>query len=278
MNSTTIVWAIAIIIVALAVYLLPSVIAEQRHHRERRAILALNVLLGWTFIGWCIAFIWALTSNVEPPPPSLEDRAAQREAAAQELRVLQAERAALETEAATPIPPVTTDDPAHVAKIRTAAQELMHIENERRRSAGLLPLSLDQPARRPGPHSDPTQEWKLHAAADELLRLENERRAAGGLPPLWPDTSRSMASESSLPEGPHSRRRLRVVPKPREGPNVMLQPRKGSKSPFIVGRGNVDILCGTCDSILAKGVSDDYAPDVVFRCPDCGSYNHGAAT
>jgi hypothetical protein len=28
--------------------------------------MALNVLLGWTILGWVIALVWALTDNVKP--------------------------------------------------------------------------------------------------------------------------------------------------------------------------------------------------------------------
>lgn len=47
--------------VAVLLYLLPSVIAASRKHRNREAIAALNLLLGWTGLGWVAALIWALT-------------------------------------------------------------------------------------------------------------------------------------------------------------------------------------------------------------------------
>jgi len=33
-----------------------------RHLHERTAITLLNLFLGWTFIGWIIALIWAITA------------------------------------------------------------------------------------------------------------------------------------------------------------------------------------------------------------------------
>jgi T4 superinfection immunity protein len=48
-----------IILLLLAVHFLPSVIAFKRRHHNRIAILVLNVLLGWTFIGWVVALVWA---------------------------------------------------------------------------------------------------------------------------------------------------------------------------------------------------------------------------
>lgn len=49
----------------LAAYLIPTVIAAARKHNNGGAIFALNLLLGWTFLGWIGAFIWSLTSNVQ---------------------------------------------------------------------------------------------------------------------------------------------------------------------------------------------------------------------
>ena len=44
-------------------YLLPAWIGDKK--RNANAILALNLLLGWTFIGWVIALVWALTKDHE---------------------------------------------------------------------------------------------------------------------------------------------------------------------------------------------------------------------
>ena len=42
-------------------YLTPSLIAWYRAHHNRAAIMAFNLLLGWTLIGWVGALVWALT-------------------------------------------------------------------------------------------------------------------------------------------------------------------------------------------------------------------------
>jgi hypothetical protein len=55
-----------IIIGVVLVYLLPWMVALGRHHHNARAILALNVLLGWTFIFWVAGLVWALTSVQRP--------------------------------------------------------------------------------------------------------------------------------------------------------------------------------------------------------------------
>jgi len=44
-------------------YLLPSFIAIMRGHRSWWEIVACNLLLGWTVIGWIFAFGWSLTAR-----------------------------------------------------------------------------------------------------------------------------------------------------------------------------------------------------------------------
>lgn len=46
-------------------YFLPSIIAIARSKRDTTAILVLNLLLGWTAIGWVIALVWALKEDVQ---------------------------------------------------------------------------------------------------------------------------------------------------------------------------------------------------------------------
>ena len=49
----------------LVLYLAPWVVARMRGHRSSGAILVLNLIFGWTFLGWVISLIWALTGNVD---------------------------------------------------------------------------------------------------------------------------------------------------------------------------------------------------------------------
>lgn len=51
-------------------YWLPTLLAFHRHHRNRTAILLVNLFLGWTVIGWVVSLIWACTSNCELYPSS----------------------------------------------------------------------------------------------------------------------------------------------------------------------------------------------------------------
>lgn len=49
---------------------LPSLIAFVRGHHNRYAILVLNLLLGWTLIGWAVALVWSLTAVWRQSPPA----------------------------------------------------------------------------------------------------------------------------------------------------------------------------------------------------------------
>lgn len=48
----------------LLLALLPSIIAIIRQHHNRLGIVALNVLLGWTIVGWAAALVWSLTAVI----------------------------------------------------------------------------------------------------------------------------------------------------------------------------------------------------------------------
>jgi len=43
----------------LFLYFAPGLIAGFRNHRNTNAIFILNIFLGWTFIGWVAALVWA---------------------------------------------------------------------------------------------------------------------------------------------------------------------------------------------------------------------------
>lgn len=55
------VWIISIIF-GIAIFLLPTIVAIVGHKKNATAILILNLLGGWTVIGWIVALVWAITS------------------------------------------------------------------------------------------------------------------------------------------------------------------------------------------------------------------------
>lgn len=51
--------AVGLVLTLLGAYFLPSTIAKGAKHPQTTAIFLLNLLLGWTFLGWVVALIWA---------------------------------------------------------------------------------------------------------------------------------------------------------------------------------------------------------------------------
>lgn len=49
------------VVILFLMYWLPTIVAVVRDHQSRMAICAVNLLFGWTVVGWFVAFIWSLT-------------------------------------------------------------------------------------------------------------------------------------------------------------------------------------------------------------------------
>ena len=43
-------------------YFIPAFVADRRRAHNRLAILVLNLVAGWTAIGWIVALVWACTA------------------------------------------------------------------------------------------------------------------------------------------------------------------------------------------------------------------------
>ena len=54
-------WGVLIFVLISSVYLLPWLIASNGNHPSKTGIFVLNLFLGWTFLGWVIALVWAFT-------------------------------------------------------------------------------------------------------------------------------------------------------------------------------------------------------------------------
>jgi len=57
---TDIVTGILIIIITALIYFIPSIIATNSNHKNALGIVILNLLLGWTILGWVGALIWSV--------------------------------------------------------------------------------------------------------------------------------------------------------------------------------------------------------------------------
>jgi hypothetical protein len=57
-------------------YFVPTLVAYCRHHHNAGANFFLNLLLGWTVIGWIIALLWACSHVRFFDPPHMGYRVA----------------------------------------------------------------------------------------------------------------------------------------------------------------------------------------------------------
>ncbi len=48
-------------VLGVGAYFAPTIIAGLRRKKNAVAIFLLNLLLGWTIIGWIVALIWSVT-------------------------------------------------------------------------------------------------------------------------------------------------------------------------------------------------------------------------
>jgi len=60
-STTTILMLMAIVLL----YMLPTLIAFGREHPRRQDLAVVNILLGWTLIGWIAVFLWASLVQTE---------------------------------------------------------------------------------------------------------------------------------------------------------------------------------------------------------------------
>ena len=45
----------------IAIYFLPTMLANSRNHHNAAPITIINILAGWTLLGWFIALVWSTT-------------------------------------------------------------------------------------------------------------------------------------------------------------------------------------------------------------------------
>lgn len=54
-------------LVGVIIYFLPAFNAYSKKHRSRSGILALNLFLGWTVLGWIVALAWSGSGAKDDP-------------------------------------------------------------------------------------------------------------------------------------------------------------------------------------------------------------------
>lgn len=55
-----------ILLPLLVLYVLPLIIAMARRAEHYTAIALINLLLGWTFLGWIAALVWGIADKQRP--------------------------------------------------------------------------------------------------------------------------------------------------------------------------------------------------------------------
>ena len=64
---------IVLVLCSIAVYFIPTIVAISNHKANTAAIATLNIFLGFTYLGWVLALVWAFSKDHIPNshPPRL---------------------------------------------------------------------------------------------------------------------------------------------------------------------------------------------------------------
>lgn len=63
MSETGCIGWILLALALVAVYLLPAMVAVGRNIKSDGGVFVVNLLLGWTFVGWVVALAWAVSGE-----------------------------------------------------------------------------------------------------------------------------------------------------------------------------------------------------------------------
>jgi hypothetical protein len=66
---------------------------------------------------------------------------------------------------------------------------------------------------------------------------------------------------------------MEVIPEPKPGEASVLVLDKSGPYVIIRGVGDVDYLCGACRNVICEHVARGQVINMVFKCPNCGSFN-----
>jgi len=61
---------VIILLLCLIIYMLPTLIAYARDIPSRQTVTVVNIILGWTLIGWLICFLWATLAETSVDEPA----------------------------------------------------------------------------------------------------------------------------------------------------------------------------------------------------------------
>lgn len=60
-----------VLLILIGIYLIPTIIAISRKAYYAAAAITINILLGWTFLGWVIALILSLLNKPDRTPQQI---------------------------------------------------------------------------------------------------------------------------------------------------------------------------------------------------------------
>lgn len=64
--TSDVILGLLLIVGSTAVYLLPTWVALLRKKRNTLPIFIVNLLCGWTGVGWLVALVWSLMTDTQP--------------------------------------------------------------------------------------------------------------------------------------------------------------------------------------------------------------------
>jgi uncharacterized membrane protein len=65
----TVLQSFIIAVLVIGIYFAPFFIAKSRGCKRSDGVAAVNLFLGWTFIGWVVALAWAASGETNPKSP-----------------------------------------------------------------------------------------------------------------------------------------------------------------------------------------------------------------
>jgi len=71
--------------------------------------------------------------------------------------------------------------------------------------------------------------------------------------------------------------KLKIIPKPEPKTRTVIILERGKLETAFrgegEGKGNINLLCGNCNSKLAKNIHEGAVRNIVIKCAICGLYN-----
>jgi hypothetical protein len=68
MNDNTV--FVILLLLCVIIYMLPTLVAYARDIPSRKTVTVVNIIFGWTLIGWFIAFLWAMLAETSIDEPA----------------------------------------------------------------------------------------------------------------------------------------------------------------------------------------------------------------